>query len=77
MAICKLCGAQIDFKINSNGKWEPFDKTGVSHFQTCPEIIRRRELYSRTREYPTKKEILAKKLGKDQTFLEDYNKEKK
>ena len=45
MTLCRLCGQPIKFEMNENGKWVPYDLDGVNHFNTCPEIKRRRELY--------------------------------
>lgn len=77
MTICKLCGLEIKFEINANGRWEPFDLNGVSHFSTCTELKRRRELYSYPDQYRSEKEILQDKLGKEQKFLDEYTKEEK
>lgn len=71
MSQCRLCQQPIKFEQNENDKWVPLNSDGTSHFESCPEIRRRRELYFKDSQ-PTSKELIQKHLGKEQTFLEDF-----
>jgi len=34
---CRRCGANIGWKQDCVGKWEPLNLDGTSHFSTCPQ----------------------------------------
>lgn len=68
VAYCKRCGKTINWFLNENGRWEPLNIDGSSHFDTCP--------YAKDfkRKFSDKGNVDYTKLGrkKDQKRLDEF-----
>ena len=76
MAICKYCGAHIEWVVNPDGRWEPYDLNKMSHWRTCPKYQRIRQAYKNNNGCADYDELVRKKLHKDQVQLNEFNKKK-
>ena len=69
---CLGCGEWIHW-VQINGKWNPTNINGTSHFDTCPEANKFRGQHNQSRDYEQEEQEQIRQNG--QTQMGDFENE--